>query len=202
MEGDNGQRPVVNIIDMQVDTTGVTTSRAEALFRLAGRMLNSWVANVMLSLHNGYQFQAVRWVDLNSLDGPTGRRTATAENTLPKPGSVSGAPAAPNTSALVRKVAGSGRGFRAGRMYLSPLSEAQVDYFVIEQSSLAAMQTRVEAFRANIDDEAFAPDYSAKMVVVHATPAQLTGAAPGTYTDVTALTVDQKPATQRRRLRK
>ncbi len=198
----NGTRPVVNIWDAQIRTYGTTVNRAEACRRYAGRLLDAWKAHVMLSLHNGYVFQDVRWVDLDSANGSTGQRSSTVTTTLPQQGSVGGAPAAPNTSALVTKVATAGRGKRSGRCFLSPLSEAQVDYFVLESTSLAALQDRMDAFlnASFFDDEPTV--YEGELHVVHATAAEIENSVPGTSDIITALTVQQRPATQRRRLRK
>ncbi len=198
----NGQRPVINIWDAKIDTTGTTTPRSEAIFRYAGVLLNSWKAQIMLSLHNGYVLQEIRWLDLDELTGPTGGRSSTSQVVLPQSGSVSGTPASPNTSVLVKKQTSAGRGSRNGRCYLSPLSEAQIDYFVVEQTSLVALQQRVNAFFADSQQTAAIADYNAELHVVHANAAQLAGVSPGTSSKIDNLVVEQKPATQRRRLRK
>lgn len=194
-----------NIIDMDIETTGSPVSRGEAIWNIAGDILNNWADLIMAGRPPAMTFDEISWVDLDSVDGTTGSRTVTSEYTLPVTGSGTGEPIAGNVAFLVKKeLEGGARNARAGRLYLCGLTEAQVNGNELFPSILTSLGGAFETFLTNINDMQEPLSYQADMCVVH-TPGISDLPAGAVYnatnTHVSALVLDSKVATQRRRLR-
>jgi len=119
-------QPVVNVIDVDVDTEDPPGRSEELLEDVARDVLNNWQDDVLDNLGNNYLVQGAQWIDLDSEDGATGQFAAdSGKNTE---GQVAGAQCPPNVAFLVHKLLqGSSRGTRNGRMYLPQVAEAAVD---------------------------------------------------------------------------
>ena len=201
VNGTYGGRAVVNIVDMQIDTTGSTLAREDACFQQAGIIINEWDDSILTNLESYYKANSVSWVDLNSEDGSVGERTSTVDTTFPQPGKRTGTAAMPGNVALrINKTIVAQRGQRQGRMYLAGVSEAMTNGSVpnsLEAGQIATWNTALAAFLGDIAQSDSDPlSYNSKMVVVHTVDGVFT-----TYSDVTALTVDEFLGSQRRRLR-
>lgn len=197
VNGTYGDRPVVNVLDFQIDTTGSGLDRDQAVYDTAGNIINSWYEHVLPRTVSQYSLQSVSWVDLNSLGGSTGSRVATSEHTLPQPGRDGNVSTVGNISVLVTKQTVSGRGRRNGRIYFVGLDETDVGTSDLSPTALGLWQDAMDDLLAELND---APPVSLtrQLVVVHTTGPNPTT---GTYTSVDQLVVQARVATQRRRLR-
>lgn len=190
-------RPVANILDMQVDTTGSILSRAESCFTIAGDIINNWADHVLPIVSSQYQFTSVSWVDLDSLTASTGERSSTSDTDLPAQGSASGGTAQGNVAFRVNKAGVASRGQRAGRMYLVGVSEDANENSNGNQVNTAwqgyvnqAMQDFLDGITDQLDDP------QRQLVVVHVVDGLYQG-----YSEVTNLSCDPRFGSQRRRLR-
>lgn len=193
-----GGQDVVNIVDMQVDTTGSQLDRGTANLRVAEDILDNWDDHILGNLVAELSGQNVSWLDLNSLDGNVGVTTVGKTTTWPKAGGVAGFPVMPAMIALrVNKATSGGRGTRQGRMYLAGASE---DWTAtgVSQSFTAAIVASwngfLQLFLNGINDAGISAEPQRQMVVVHDTIT----AAPS-FTEVTGLTADSRISTQVRR---
>lgn len=193
-----GGQPVINIIDMQVDTTGSEVSRADALHEIAGDILNNWDDHVLIEQRADVTALEVAWLDLDSLTGSTGTRSSTSANTWPKAGGYVSGSVMPAVVALrVDKNVDAARGSKKGRMYLAGMSEEATGTGVSQQwdaNAVSVMNGAMADFLAGINDQDIAGIPLAvqrQMVVVHA--------AAGTYSEVSSLTVNPNVSTQVRR---
>lgn len=195
-----GGRPAVNIIDMQVDTTGEVTDRDQACFRIAGDILNNWVDHVQGVQTSQVAFQSVSWVDLNSLNGSTGERSATTDKTLPTTGTASGGNAPGNVAFRVNKGGTARRGERSGRMYLVGVPEEANENSAaneVNDAWIGYVNTAMADFLAGVNDAEGDPlGTQRQMVVLHVVDGVYQG-----YSDVNDLTCDARFGSQRRRLR-
>lgn len=198
-------RPFVNIIDMDIDMSGVTIDRADAIFNTAGDILNNYVDHILEGLVAEVEFQEVSWLDLNSVDGGTGSRSATSENTLPANGTgISDFEAGSVAILYTKELVGAARNARTGRMYIPGPGTTGTENNQLLPATQASRQTSADTFLANITDEAAVYQYTLDMCVVH-TPG-ISGYGAGevynaTSTHVSRLAVEPRLATQRRRLR-
>ena len=193
-----GGQEVVNIIDMQVDTTGSEVSRSEALFDVAGDILNNWNDHILGGQINDLQAVSVDWIDLNSENGPTGSRSTTSANQWPKAGSDAGSSIMPGMVALrIDKQTAGGRGTKKGRMYLAGVHEdatPSADSQRWDPGYTSGWTGRVTDLLEGINDQDLGGiplAVSRQMVVVHAKL--------GTYSEVTGLSANPYIATQVRR---
>lgn len=199
-------RNVANVLDMQVDTTGGTTPRSEAVSDIAGDILNNWSDHVIPRLVDDYVAQDVSWVDLDSAGGTTGSRSVTSTTTWPEAGPSVSAPLPGNVSVLVKKQVTGARGKRSGRMYLVGFSEgttADTSANTIDSATRTTLDSYWALFLAGINDaEGPTLDVQRQLVVLH-TRIPSVGADPeyNGYSAVSSLTTDETLATQRRRLR-
>lgn len=194
-----GGRPAVNIIDMQVDTTGTAADRPEALFNIAGDILNNWVDHVMTIQTAAVAFNSVSWVDLDAADGPTGIRTSTSNETLPENGKAAGTNGWGNVAWRVNKGGSAVRGQRSGRMYLVGVPDEANENSnpsVVIPTWAGYVNTAMADFLAGINDEEGPNETTRKMVVLHVVAGLYQG-----YGDVESLTCDARFGSQRRRLR-
>lgn len=193
-------RPWVNVLDFQIDTTGSTENRDDVIYNQAGNILNAWVDHLAQGISDECVLTSVDWVDLDSANGSTGSRIATSEYTLPDAGTVTDAPASGNVALLVTKATASARGARHGRMYRPGVTEVQTNGQEITPGMATSAKTQFDGFlsQVNTDSGIIGVGASARLVVVHTTgPNPQTG----TYSPVTNLIVEPRLATQRRRLR-
>ncbi len=195
-------RPAINILDMDVQEHEI--SRAEAVFNVAGDIINNWDDHVMGALAEGVSFNAVSWVDLNTPDGPTGRRTSTSDTTLPKAGGASGNTSPASVAMLVSKQTVSARGQRQGRWFLPGVTEQWLNGNTIESSFIASVNTGLQSFLDGVSDEVPIEAVAKFPVVLHTTTKGVDGPIPPLAVGasrVLALTADSRVASQRRRNR-
>lgn len=200
VNGEYASRPVVNILDMDIGVGGSAVSRSDAIYQKAGDILNDWTENILPILDDNYLAASVSWIDLNTLDGPTGERNSTDERTWPLVGTRTGQGMPGAMAFRVNKNTVAARGQRQGRMYLCGVQEADTDDSnpnVVAPARIAVMNTALSNFLDDINEGGGGVgDYSANLVVVHTKDGVFTSAS-----DVTALTVDTRLGTQVRRLR-
>lgn len=166
--GQYGGQLVVNVIDVSIDTDPGTT-RPDAIFNVAGDLLNQWSDHVLPLLQPEYSAQEVRWVDLDSLSGSTGARSSTDGSTWPEAGTQTGFPMPGNvTMRMVKQITGA-RGRRAGQLKLAGMSEGYTldgSPNVWDPAAIAAFNTAFEDLKDGING-AVAEGYTANIVVVH-----------------------------------
>lgn len=196
-------RNVVNVLDYKIDTTGTTADRAQSCSDQAGILINQWATSIMPILHSTYSFESVTFADLDSANGTTGSRSITSLRSLPIAGGGTGDALPSNAAGLITKVTNSARGQRNGRLYLSPHGETNSIGNELIGVVRDDWQARFTAFLG--DTEQSDPNlgvYTSEMVVVHIETRDLAGnPATGSSTNVSAMSVQTRLATQRRRLR-
>lgn len=201
LHGTYAGRPVVNIIDMKIDTTGTTVSRDDSIFEIAGDILNNWFDEIVnFIICEDFTFTKVTWLDLNSLDGAVGERSSTSVHTLPLNGALTNPPMPGNVALRVNKNTIGRRGERQGRMYLCGIAEdltASGGPNMVQPGDIPAINAGLATFLDNITDESVVGQTDTKkMHVVHTKDGVFTSSS-----TVTALVVDPMVASQRRRLR-
>lgn len=201
-------RPVANIIDMQIDTTGSPLDRGDDIFDTCGDILNNWHTQILSFVSNQYQATSVSWVDLDTATGTTGERSSTSAHTWPANGSGTSESYSPGTSILIKKETGSRRGSKAGRMYLAGLTEGNVTGNSLSSGQQAAIQAKFDTLFTNLNDSS-GTAHDRNLVVVHiltrgasTRPGRPGPPLTGDWSDLTAFSVQTLLATQRRRLRK
>lgn len=198
-------RPWNCIIDMEIDTSLGIGSRNDAIFNVAGDILNNWTEFVMDGLVEEMTFDYIRWVDLDSINGSTGTRTQTSEYSLPVTGN---APAQLDSGAIAilytKELVGAARNARTGRMYVPGLRANATEHNQIDPATLSTRQGDIDTFLSNITDEGLIYDFTVDMCVVHTPGISEYGSGEvyeATSTHVSRLSLQQRLATQRRRLR-
>lgn len=193
-----GGQNVVNIIDMQIDTTGSNVSREDAIHGVAGDIINNWSDHILVEQRADLVAEEVRWLDLNSLTGSTGARNSTDGETWPKAGSLTGSAVMPAIVSLrVDKSTTGGRGTKRGRMYIAGVTEDATDAGVSQtwrQGVIDVWNDNLAEFLSGINDQDIGGlplDVQRQMVVVHSVTE--------TYSDVESLTVNPNIASQVRR---
>lgn len=206
-------RTCTNVLDMQIDTTGSSMSRLEAIQDQAAIIVQEWEDSILPLLVDDYTAQSVGWVDLNSASGSTGETTTgSGAATWPTAGSVSTAPLPGNTSALITKQILAERGRRNGRMFMAGLSEAassDVNPNTLTAVFLDAAQDALNAFKGDVEQSDPGPtEYTSRLAVVHVltreppvTPGKPGNPLTGDFKPVNNLVLAATLATQRRRLR-
>lgn len=205
-------RPIVNVLDMRIDTTGTGTDRVVAIEDQAEIILNAWSDHIMPRLTNEYNALSVSWVDLDEPDGSTGSTVIGGDETWPQFGSLTTPSLVSNTSVLVRKNIRRTRDTRNGRMYIAIIDEdstASDTPNTLSGAQQTAWNAALASFLSSINQDGIItpPVYDSRLCVVHVTvyvegPSGLPVPAEGVSNDVSTLTVDSRLATQRRRLRK
>lgn len=193
-----GGQPVVNVLDMQIDTTGSVVNRADACETVAKDIMDAWHGNFRTVQVDDLTCLDVSWLDINSLTGSRGTVTTTDDNEWPANGGVASNDAMPAVIAMrIDKTTSGGRGSRQGRMYLGGVLESWTDSGVTQSWAPGAIEevTGIAgAFLDAVSDQEFIADVQRQLVVVH----DVTGSSPS-YSEVTALTVNAQIATQVRR---
>lgn len=206
-------RPVVNVLDYVIDTTGSSMGRAEAVENQAKDIITQWTNTLFTFCVDDMTFDSVSYVDLDSADGVTGLVTSSDDETLPQSGIGAGAPLPANTAALFTKQAPSARGRRNGRLFMAGLTESTTtsdNGNRIEPANVTTLNAAAATFLANTNNtDGLGTAFESNMVVVHvltrgASPRPGVPGPPltGTHSVVQSFTVDPLLATQRRRLRK
>lgn len=205
-----GTRPVANIIDMHIDTTGTFSERETSIQDQGGILLNQWHTDILPLLSVIYKAQSVSWVDLNNDTGPVGERNTSGGHTWPAAGGFTGSAMPGNVAFLVRKLIGGVRGAKSGRMYVPGVDESATfsDQNNVTDTTTAAMNVKWASFLDNINQDSGLSSYSSYMVVSHILtryppkPSQAVGSPhTGQGLKVSGLVQDTLLATQRRRLR-
>lgn len=176
---------VVNVLQVRREEDDPAESTRDVLNNWQDHMVGSQIAN-------NYVLQGARYRDRNSADGVTG--FLAPDPAKPVTGAATSTTLPPNVSILVHKRVETTAAARAGRMYLTPLGENEVD----EDGRLSsASMTALNAALASLLSGLSGPGDN-ELCVVHGT-----GVDSGlkTVSIVTALTTDPIVATQRRRLR-
>lgn len=201
VHGTYSEQPVINVLDMFVETTGTIIDREQALFDQAGIIINEWSDSILPHLSNKYSADSVSWVDLDALDASTGERSQTDEETWSKFGAITAATMPGNVAYRIEKRTVAKRGERQGRMYLCGMSEAATSP---EQPNEVFSGTQdqindsLESFLGDInqdDEDPINIQYGSDLVVVHTKDGVYTG-----HSKVTGLTCSNRVASQRRRL--
>lgn len=170
---------IVNVFDIQIDTTGGGETRGEAIFQVAGDVLNNWSDHILNRVSGEYVAEEVRWVDLDSADGQTGSRSSTSDNTWPAPGENLGGALTNNTCALVTKVLeGKARNQRNGMTRLAGIPGGQLASGNANALSPAAVTSYSQGFNAFLvgvnDTEGPVIGVQRNLVVVHTVDGEYT----------------------------
>ena len=201
-----GERTVANVIDFQVDTTGSPLSREDAIADLASEIVDAWYDNIRALQSTEVQVNLCTWVDLDEADGSTGSSDGDDHST-PYAGAGTGTPFPANVAVLVNKVTVSRRGQRQGRLYMVGGAESWTiagDPNSIATTPLAAVQSGFDGLYDQL--EGLHPvgllEYEAHWAVTHVLTRDAEGhPLTGSYSTASSLAVQNRLATQRRRLR-
>lgn len=176
-------QPIVNVMHLVYGTGDAVTTAQDCV--------DNWQDEIVPWNADNYTFDDARYTDKDTLTGASG---VIARNVAkPYVGNAAGANSTPNCSRLVHKNIAGQVGRRAGRMYLPPPAEADVDENgTIAGAHIVALDAALEAFKDGVTDG----DQHA--CVVHKIEAT-GGASPNSQ--ITTFTTDPMLATQRRRLR-
>lgn len=160
---------------------------------VARDVLNNWQDHIVYGvMANNYVLQGARYRYRQDVDGETGYLAPNPSKQITGTGTAVTSP--PNVAMLVHKRISTTSGRRAGRMYLPPPGEVEIDEDGrLGTAIVAAVTTQLNLFFDGVDDST-----EARLVVVHGTGVD-SGDKP--HSDVTSLTLDPIVATQRRRLR-
>lgn len=202
-------REVVNILDVRLELAGSGLNRQEACDMAAGDLLNNWDDHIRPSQVDNLSCSSVSWVDLDSATGSTGTKTSTPETTWPAVGgNTVNTPFPGNVALLVSKVtSGGGRSTRNGRMYVGGIVESLTDASngnLITTGDVTSWNGFFASLLSGMNDAGGVGQAAQTLVVVHTedigTPTNpnvvFTSA-----TDIDSFSVQQRLATQRRRLR-
>lgn len=186
-----------NIMDMEILSNEEAT-RSEAVVDGAATLWTAWVENIAGITCDAVTMTSVSYLDLATDDGPTGEYSGGSET-----GDLAQAPSPANVAILVRKGGGGQRGTRPGRWYQIGTPEANADWSSLTAPWLDTVQTAFDGFLSDlISDDGAA---HTQPVVVH-TRNEGTEANPDIvyngFTIIDQLVVQQRLATQRRRLRR
>lgn len=212
VHGTYAGRNVANVLAYEVDTTGSTMPRTDAVVAMGGILLNEWDDSILPLTNSAYSATEVSWVDLNSPDGIVGSRTTSGAHTWPKAGGALNASMPGSVARLVVKNVSGIRGAKRGRMYLCGVDETDTlnpNINVQLASVVTAWTTKLTAFLGDTNQsDPGLTTYQSHMVVIHVTERQPDSAGKpdalplaGIGLRVTSLSMDSLLATQRRRMR-
>jgi hypothetical protein len=200
----SASRTVANTIHLQYSGSGLLAVHGT---EIATDVLTAWQDEVLDILNNKYTLEGANWLDLDNISGLSG--TIGPVGGHPTNGATSNPSGSPQVSLLVHKrITGSGRGARGGRMYLGPFDEAEVtDTGGISPATYGTWQGKIDAFFNAIEGLAYGVGQTATPCVPHwlgrDKPADTVGGewpADG-VSECTNFQLDERAATQRRRLR-
>ena len=163
---------------------------------------DAWKAYIVPNMLDNYSYEGISWVNLNSADGDTGFYPPSVIGSNVG-GGTNGA-SQPATAVLVQKTGGNGRGQRKGRMYLPPPAESAIDENgFLDPAQRTNLQTAVRRFLSMSESGTGTPAFD--LHVVHFSSPRPPRGTPdtrvGTSSKVLDLFVEDRVATQRRRLR-
>lgn len=186
----------INILDVNLNAA-IGETRTEFLDDLAGDILNQWADHILPVLSAGYEFQEVRFVDLDSATGRTGSVTSTDGTTLPQPGGTTGQALPNSVYAKVSKVLeAKTRVQRNGTLRLSGLPESYTtgaNGNILEPTQQAGINAAFEELKDGINGNN--GDYTANLVVVHTVDQAYTG-----QSEIANFVVRSQVGTIRRRM--
>lgn len=201
VQGEVAGRPWASVWHMRNEGGGVIP--ADEPEAVVEDFRNNWQDHMMGNLDNDVSVTAFVWLSLNSADGQTG--VVLPDPSKPVNGGINSGAAPPNVSWLINKTASGGRGTRNGRAYLPGVPEAGVDDAGgVEPAYITGWVPALADFLSGISDGGGLDP--ARYPVVLRRPAE--SRIPGTQivevdsSRITALTLDSRVATQRRRLRR
>jgi hypothetical protein len=188
--GTVNDRPWVNIWDVACGDSPATHA---SIIAVANAIADTYNANLKAQVANTWNFQGVKYMDLSTPTGEVGLIVDTpAAYSMPFPGTGVGTGGPGNDCALITKATSGGRSQRRGRCYISGMLLSNMSGQNLQPGTVTALQT----FATNLLSAVNGAGAATSMVVVH----QAAGQEPGATT-VTGLTVAQRLASQRRRLR-
>lgn len=199
VHGRYGGQEMLNIIDMQIDTTGTVNSRHDAIATVAGDIINNWSDEILPILSASYTVESLTWVDLDEADGETGIRTSTDGSSWPEVGGQSADGFPGNTYLKVTKVLeNKTRQQRNGTLRLGAIPEGATSpgsvNVVNDPGYLSLLQPALDAFLSGITDQE--PEgVQQQMVVVHTVNDVFTS-----YSGVESLLSTNRLGTLRRRM--
>lgn len=185
--------PTANIVDLYCSPLTPGEARDEVVENLAGVVLDAWCEYLLPVMMSAYSITSVSWVDLASADGTTGSLSSTGTNTLPQAGALTGQAYSGAIAILVDKQTTSRRGEKAGRMFLPPCGESDIEGNTIGAPYLAALNTALEELHDALNPST---DPVAVFKVVHVGETSTASS----ISTVTGLVARAKVTTQRRRL--
>lgn len=196
-------RQWASVLDYQIDTTGSTENRPNAIAVQAADIIQNFQSQIRPHLTNNVLVTGIRILDLDDEDGLTAE--VPPDTGQPTAGGLAGASTTPNVAFLVRKVIIGNRSSRAGRWYLPGVQEASVDEDgILSGTGVDDLQDGLSEFLTNTNNAGTPTTHASALVVVHLEPRPvppLPDNRVGTFTPVQALVLDELVATQRRRLR-
>lgn len=114
-------------------------------------VLNNWQDHLVAQFPNNYTLQGARYIDVNAADGDTGFVAKDAAK--PYVGTIAGQVSPPALSIVVTKNIGGQRNARAGRMYLPPAQETEMDEDgIVLQSKRNSLDALLALFHDGTDD--------------------------------------------------
>lgn len=206
-------RPVVNIVDCRIDTTGTGADRPDACEHGAKVVLDNWHQQVLDNLQTSLlTAHSVSWLDLDELDGSVGEVAQGNDETWPAVGTDVVVSFPGNVAIRVNKQTQGGRGSRQGRMYIAGAAEVVTDNLAPNTptaSTVTAVNTAMGDFLEGINGQKTVGVWEFDMFVVVTHTRKWRTGDPGSsedrvfagHTDVTAMTCDATLGSQRRRLR-
>jgi hypothetical protein len=185
-------RPWANIWDILVDTG---RPAADTVIQQTAVDLLDNVATHFASLLGGqYYVRDCVWLDLDSLGGGTGSINDTPTKTFPYQGVVGGDVAPGNVAILAIKNTVGGRSARNGRTFIPGMPESSMTGNVLSAAQITAWTTALGNFRTAMEAASGGVD---RVMGVVSRPA----AGPPSFNPMLTLTVSDRLATLRRRLR-
>lgn len=192
-----GGREAVNVLHF-VNDEGALSDEAKAR-----DVLNNWQEHIMALLDSQVTLTGARWRSLDPDDTNQGELAPDPAKQVTGLFNGTGLPA--NSALLVKKVTNNRqRGQRDGRMFLVGVAAQVAETGLLQTAYLNQIQTALDTFLDDVNDDAFGVGGGSGLVVLNTTPAsRLPGGPPQTlsYRTVSALLIDPRIASQRDRLR-
>jgi hypothetical protein len=133
--------PIVNTIYVRNTLTPWTATTLSAMAATIG---NAWRDQMCPQLSNSYVFDRVEWRDEGAEFGVSG---VTEYNTT---GGKTGAAMTGAICALARLICDPGAAPRKGHLFISPLTEPQVNGNAVEETDRAAIETALDSINTSI----------------------------------------------------
>jgi hypothetical protein len=194
-------RPADSIIDLSVDPSVGFTDRAAARAEAIPWCVGLWQEDVCSIFPTSISFTGASWVDLDSLDAPSGFQGPVSGK--PIHGSGTAAQMAPQVAILIHKICEHSRSQRNGRLYLPWATEGTVENDgTIGTTGVNFFNGVFDTFKDHLESNPFVTDADTAWRVVHVTGHSSDGT-PNAWSssDVTEVSTDIRTGTQRRRNR-